>query len=251
MVVDAESSMAITPRLSAEQARALTDEVREDAAALWAKLLTLYAGGAHLALGYRSWGAYFEQEFRQSARHGYRLLEAARVVGELEAGSSDQLVTEPYSGGPLPLNEGQARELAPLIGDPEQLAAAWEEARDRFGPEPTAAEVRAVVQAFRADDDGAGTQWDPERDVDDEEDGEEDDEEPSRTEEELAEAEGRLLRDDFIAALADAPRFGILCYPPARLLPLLTDPDQRSAVVQRLAAVRVWLSGWEDALGVP
>ena len=41
--------------LSREQARALTDEVKADVIALWVKLLTLYEGGAHTALGYASW----------------------------------------------------------------------------------------------------------------------------------------------------------------------------------------------------
>jgi hypothetical protein len=47
-------------------ARALTDEVTQDAAALWAKLLRLYEGEAHIALGYSSWGAYYEKEFQSS-----------------------------------------------------------------------------------------------------------------------------------------------------------------------------------------
>jgi hypothetical protein len=48
--------------MSGDDARMLTDEVKKDAAALWDKLLRLYRGGAHLALGYTSWGEYFVAE---------------------------------------------------------------------------------------------------------------------------------------------------------------------------------------------
>jgi hypothetical protein len=58
----------------------LTEEVKADAAALWAKLLELYEGGAHKVLGYSSWGAYYEAEFGASKSDGYRLLDAARVA---------------------------------------------------------------------------------------------------------------------------------------------------------------------------
>ena len=65
---------------TAIEARRLTDEVKADAKRLWAKLLSLYEGGAHTALGYTSWAAYCEQEFRMSQGRAYQLLRAARVV---------------------------------------------------------------------------------------------------------------------------------------------------------------------------
>jgi hypothetical protein len=123
----------LLPALSTEEARLLTDEVKDDAETLWAKLAWLYRGGAHIALGYSSWGAYYEAEFGKSGRQGYRLLEAAKVAAALP---SDQLV-----------NEAVARELAPVLReDPERVGEVWDEAVDRYGEQPTAAEVRAVVQ---------------------------------------------------------------------------------------------------------
>lgn len=119
--------------LSRDEARSLTDEVKQDAERLWRKLVELYDGQAHLALGYSSWGAYFKVEFGQSERHGYRLLEAGRV---LELVASDQLVTE-----------GQARELVPLLDQPDELREAWREASAN-GP-PTASRVREVVSGIR------------------------------------------------------------------------------------------------------
>jgi hypothetical protein len=52
-----------TRTLTRDEARAMTDEVKEDAAVLWGKLLRLYEGKAHVALGFKSWGAYYVAEF--------------------------------------------------------------------------------------------------------------------------------------------------------------------------------------------
>jgi hypothetical protein len=59
----------------------------------------------------------------------------------------------------------------------------------------------------------------------------------------------RRLLGDFLAALRDAPRFGLLSYPPERLLPLLTDAADCRDVAVGLHAVRAWLSAWEEGLG--
>jgi hypothetical protein len=69
--------------LSRIDARRLTDEVKADAQRLWAKLLHLYEGGAHTALGYSSWAEYCEQEFHMSNGRAYQLLQAVRVVHQL------------------------------------------------------------------------------------------------------------------------------------------------------------------------
>src|SRR5215204_762782 len=89
--------------LTRDDARALTEEVKRDAAVLRAKLLRLYEGRAHEALGYSSWGDYYTAEFGQTAARGYQLLDAARVSEPIQ-----QLLNEP------PPNEAQARELVPL-----------------------------------------------------------------------------------------------------------------------------------------
>lgn len=117
--------------LNATAARALTDEVKADAAALWSKLLALYEGGAHTALGYSSWGDYYEVEFGHTAARGYQLLDAARVA-----------LIQPG------LNEKQARGLAPVLRDePQSVPQVWSEVLEQHGPTPTAAQVREVVKA--------------------------------------------------------------------------------------------------------
>lgn len=119
--------------LSPGTARMLTDEVKRDAESLWRKLVELYEGGAHSALKYASWGEYFSAEFGGSTRHGYRLLEAGRVLEAVTQGSL------------APINERQARELAPLLDEPETLREAWAEVV-HLHPEPTAKQVREVVE---------------------------------------------------------------------------------------------------------
>lgn len=123
--------------LDAGSARALTDEVKRDAEQLWSKLLRLYEGGAHTALGYPSWGKYFEVEFGGSSRHGYRLLDAGRVLESVTHGS---LAAAP--------NERQARELAPLLREDEQaVVEVWRDLRDEYGAENvTAKKIRGLVR---------------------------------------------------------------------------------------------------------
>lgn len=125
------SDLAVAP-LSRDKARSLTDEVKHDAERLWRKLVELYDGRAHRALGYSSWGSYFEAEFGGSDATAYRLLQSGRVMAELPMGS------------PKPATERMARELAPLLDRPEELRDAWAEASSNG--EPTALKVREVVQ---------------------------------------------------------------------------------------------------------
>jgi hypothetical protein len=122
---------------SADEARRLTDEVKADAAALWTKLLRLYEGGAHTALGYSSWADYCAAEFEMGRDYSYKLLASARVVAVLR--ESTIVDSQPSS-------EAVARELAPLRDEPEQMREAWQDAVDEHGPEPTAAQTRGVVK---------------------------------------------------------------------------------------------------------
>jgi hypothetical protein len=111
--------------LGPAEARRLTDEVKRDVQALWAKLVKLYDGGAHLALGYPSWAGYMTEEFGVGQSQAYRLLDAGRVVAAIEGHSPN--------GEPLPANEAQARALIPVLREcgPEAVAAVWRDARER------------------------------------------------------------------------------------------------------------------------
>jgi hypothetical protein len=122
--------------LTSEAARTLTDEVKADAERLWRKLNELYERGAHVALGYASWGDYFTTEFGSSRSHGYRLLASGRVL--------DTIRQSPI-GDWLPKNEAQARELAPLLDQPDLLRQAWEAAVAEFAT-PTADDLADIVR---------------------------------------------------------------------------------------------------------
>jgi hypothetical protein len=129
----------LTRDLTEVDARRLTDEVKADAQRLWAKLLNLYEGRAHIALGYSSWADYCQQEFHMSNGHSYRLLQAARVVNQLPMGSYPQVVSQ------VPESERLARELVPLLGNSQAIDEAWNEAVETAGGVPTAAVVREIV----------------------------------------------------------------------------------------------------------
>jgi hypothetical protein len=119
-------------QLSRAEARMLTEEVKSDAQALWVKLLALYEGQAHLALGYSSWAEYCRDEFEMGKSQAYRLLDAGRVVEQLPEGHS-------------PIGESVARELA-AADDP---AEAWADVVELHGEEPTAVQARSGVQELK------------------------------------------------------------------------------------------------------
>lgn len=130
-----ERTSATAAVLSWNQARALTDEVKGDMRALWLKMVRLYEGRAHEALGFKSWGAYCAVEFNVGSSRAYQLLDAGRVA-QMLAGSTDV----------APMTEAVAREYAPLLRDePEAISEVAAEVVGRFGPSPTAEQVREVV----------------------------------------------------------------------------------------------------------
>lgn len=125
--------------LTKQDARLLTDEVKADAAALWSKLLALYEGGAHTVLGYKSWHAYCAAEFDMGQSRAYQLLDAGRVLEQLDSTTVES-----------PASESVARELAQLLREaPEQIVATWELAVAQFG-QPTAIQVREVASRKNA-----------------------------------------------------------------------------------------------------
>lgn len=122
--------------LTADEARALTLEIKGAAERIYALLLRAHEGRAWSALGYESWRDYAMAEFGMSQSHAYRLLDQARVVRDIEAASSSPI-------GELP-NEGQARELAKVPA--EERADVWRETLDRTDNRPTAAAVKESAE---------------------------------------------------------------------------------------------------------
>jgi hypothetical protein len=82
---------------------------------------------------------YLADRWGISKRHGNRLIqsaEVARIVGPI---------------GPIPATESQARELAPLLPDPDSLRDVWTRVMAQTG-RPTAAAIRAVREEVTAPD---------------------------------------------------------------------------------------------------
>ena len=128
---------ALVPTFGGAEARRLTDAAKRDIGSLREKLLLLFEGEAHIALGYSSWGAYWETEFESHWRTGYRELEAARIGRAIG----------PWDNGKPP-PERQARELVPLLRqeDEDAVIDLWVELQDEFGDDLTAEKVRNAVE---------------------------------------------------------------------------------------------------------
>lgn len=104
--------------------------------------------------------AYCTERWGMKRAQAYRLIESAEVVEAMS----------PIGDTPLPANEAQARELGPLKGHPEKMAAAMAaatEAAEAEDRKPTAADVKAAVKEI-ADPSDAAERW-AEREANDEE----------------------------------------------------------------------------------
>lgn len=136
------SVIQLRPRepVDPENARALTDSIKQDIERLWHRLLGAYEQGVHLTLGYSNWAAYCKTEFGTGSSQAYRLLDAGRVARAIEAHSPI---------GERPKEESVARELTKVMreeGD-EVMAQVWDEIVGEHGPEPTAEQTREAVEA--------------------------------------------------------------------------------------------------------
>lgn len=84
----AEIISACTP----EEARQLTDEIRNAAEQVWELLVAAHDRQAWSALGYATWADYVRTEFDMSRRQAYYLLDQGRVAFAIEEASGVQHV---------------------------------------------------------------------------------------------------------------------------------------------------------------
>lgn len=78
---------------------------------------------------HRTFDAYCRSRWKLSPSRAYQFIDAAHVSTVVDVA-----------------NEAQARELAPLLDEPEALRDAWQQASDATGGKPTAAAIRNVVR---------------------------------------------------------------------------------------------------------
>ncbi len=83
--------------------------------------------------GHDTFESYCRERWGMSREYAFRLTQAAQVADVLPVGNT-------------PASERQARELAPLLDQPEALRDAWQQANEQTGGKPTAAAIRAVVR---------------------------------------------------------------------------------------------------------
>ena len=74
--------------LTEDEARALTDRIRDAAEHLWSLLAEAHERQAWRALGYDRWEDYVRAEFNMSRQHAYRILDQAQVIRSIEAAAS-------------------------------------------------------------------------------------------------------------------------------------------------------------------
>src|SRR5574342_105099 len=84
---------------------------------------------------------YCHERWALSATHANRMIDSARVV---------ETIITPIGAEIIPATESQARELAPLLDQPEELREVWNEAVERGNGAPTASVIRAVRQEREA-----------------------------------------------------------------------------------------------------
>jgi len=151
--------------LSVEEARALTEDVREaiedvqrSAGRLAARVRVAHAARAHVVLGYSSWAAYAKAEFGIGRAHSYRLLDLARTTEEIAATVAALGVVVPVShaGDTLPLDlpiravvelRGRMGEVREVLA--ERLQRAYAEEGGQLAPELVASVVAEAVAEVR------------------------------------------------------------------------------------------------------
>jgi hypothetical protein len=89
--------------------------------------------------GHRTFADYVAKRWDLSKTHAYRQIEASKIVD----------ILSPIGDIPLPTNEAQARELAPLMDDPDAIRAVWTEAIESSSGHATARSIRERVAARR------------------------------------------------------------------------------------------------------
>ena len=92
---------------------------------------------------FASFEDYCRDRWSLSPSRAYQMIDAANVVETIISTIVGEIHSEDDAPS-IPATESQARELAPLLDDPEELCEVWEEAVERTAGKPTAATIKAV-----------------------------------------------------------------------------------------------------------
>lgn len=138
VVLDSAVSLDTTP-LSENQARQLTDSIRNASEVLWMLIARAHSGKAWQALGYGTWGDYVKAEFDMSRSRSYQILDQARVIQAIEAAVPE--------GTPVsPISEAVARDLKDVL---EEIVPTIRERTEGLPPEEAALVLEEIVDEQR------------------------------------------------------------------------------------------------------
>lgn len=137
---------ALAERIDADEARVLTERIKNAAEEVWNLLVEAHDRKAWAALGYDTFADYVGAEFDMSRRHAYRLLDQAEVIRELEAVVVD--VTH-GSHAPVAITERQARDIKPRLKDVSRDIKREVESAATVDPDKVKAIVSEVVEEHR------------------------------------------------------------------------------------------------------
>jgi len=138
VVLSGGAQLDTTP-LNNEQARQLTDSIRNASEVLWMLIAKAHSGKAWQALGYSSWGDYVKEEFDMSRSRAYQILDQARVIQAIEAAVPE--------GTPVsPISEAVARDLKDVL---EDIVPTIRERTEGLEPNEAAAVLEEIVEEQR------------------------------------------------------------------------------------------------------
>jgi hypothetical protein len=144
LVPAVSADVAALPPLNGDQARELTETIRNAAEVLWVLIARAHAGRAWSALGYDTWEAYVRAEFDMSRSRSYQILDQARVIAAIEASAPD--------GTPVKVSAAAARDLKGVLDD---VVAEVAERTDGLDPREAAQVIADVVAEKRAEVSGS------------------------------------------------------------------------------------------------
>lgn len=129
--VDTDTGEIVQP-CSAEEARDLTDRIKQHAEALWELLLEAHDRGAWKALSYSTWADYVAGEFSRTKQWSYQLLDQGRAIKAIE---------EAAGSNAFDLTVNEARDVKPHLTD------VTNDVREQVDnePEPSTERVRQIV----------------------------------------------------------------------------------------------------------
>lgn len=139
--VDITTGEIVGP-MDANEARVITQRIKDHAEALWALLLEAHDREAWRALGYETWNAYVTGEFAMSKQRSFQVIDQGRVIQAIRAASESTTVD---------LSEREARDIKPRLTEVttevrRRVEQEYHQHAARNDPEPpTEDRVQAIV----------------------------------------------------------------------------------------------------------